>query len=451
MSQSTIACPSCGCEFEISDALTGQIRAHLKSELQQEVLERERQLKQKLDEFEVKQKALAKAQLALDEEVECKLKQKLAASEQQLKQKLEALEKEQEALAKAQLAVEEAVESKLKEKLQAAEAKAAKKAADEVAEQLQSLQKTLDEREAKIKEFREQELALRKQERELKELIEEADLKVARQLDAEREEIRQQALKQAAEEQRLKTLEKDKLIADLTADLEAARQKAEQSSMERQGEALEIDLEKQLKAFFVYDDFQPVPKGIHGADLVHNVRAMTGADCGSILWEIKNTKTWSNQWIPKLKDDVTEARAAITILVSVTLPKDLERFGLVEGVWVSDLLSAIPLAVALREQLIALERERQTSIGKNEKMELIYQYLAGTEFQQKISGIVDAFVAMQNQVQQERRAMEKQWKEREKQIERVIKNTTGLYGDMQGIIGGQIPKIPALELPGVLE
>ncbi len=445
MPQSIIACPSCGHEFEISEALTGQIRAHLKAELQQEVVERERQLKQKWDDLETEKEVLAKAQSTLEEEVERKLKQKLATSEQKLKQKLEALEQAQAEFVEK---VDTEVQEKLKQKLQAAEERAAKKAAEELSEQLQELQTTLAEQDAKIKAFRTQELALLKQKHELEEAKEQAELEVARRLDAERVKIKQQVLEQAAEAQRLKDLEKNQLIADLKAGLEAARQKAEQSSMERQGEALEMDLEQQLRNFFVYDTFQPVPKGFHGADLVHNVRTMTGADCGSILWEIKNTKTWSNQWIPKLKDDVMEARAAIAILVSVSLPKDLKRFGLVEGVWVSDLLSAIPLAVALREHLIALERERQTSIGKNEKMELIYQYLAGTEFQQKISGIVDAFVAMQQQVQQERRAMEKQWKEREKQIERVIKNTAGLYGDMQGIIGGQIPTIPALELPG---
>jgi hypothetical protein len=135
-------------------------------------------------------------------------------------------------------------------------------------------------------------------------------------------------------------------------------------------------------------------------------------------------------------------------IVSVVLPEDVTRFGFVQGVWVSDPLSAIPLAAALRQQLVALDRERQSSVGKNEKMEMLYKYLAGTEFTQKISGIVDAFRSMQDQVNQERRAMEKNWKEREKQIERVIKNTAGLYGDMQGIIGGQIPQIPALELDG---
>jgi hypothetical protein len=224
------------------------------------------------------------------------------------------------------------------------------------------------------------------------------------------------------------------------------KRKAEQGSMETQGEVLEQDFEAQLKTFFVHDDIQPVPKGIRGADLVQTVKTPLGADCGVLLWETKNTKAWSGNWIPKLKDDMIEVRATIAILVSVVLPAEINRFGQLDGVWVSDPLCAMPLAAALREQLVAVNRERSASVGKSEKMEALYQYLAGVEFKQKIEGIVEAFTGMQDQLNKERRAMERQWKQREKQIERVVKNTVGLYGDMQGIIGGQIPVIPALEL-----
>jgi len=141
-----------------------------------------------------------------------------------------------------------------------------------------------------------------------------------------------------------------------------------------------------------------------------------------------------------------EQRATFAILVSVALPDDVKGFAMKEGVWVCTPTLVIPLVTALRMQLIDLNRERTASVGKNEKMEAVYQYLTGSEFKQKIEGIVDAFTGMQEQISKERRAMEKQWKEREKMVERVIKNTVGLYGDMQGIIGGQIPEIPALEL-----
>jgi len=408
MDQGTITCPNCGHQFEISDALTGQIREHLKSELQQEIISREKDLKRKLDDFKAEKEALNKDREAMEEEVERKLKQRLEETE----------------------------------------AKAAKKVEGKFADQLKELQEELNEREISIKTFRENELELRKKQRELEKAKEDAELEITRKLDEERAKIRIEAENKVFEQHRLKDLEKEKVISDLKSALDDMRRKAEQGSMETQGEVLEQDFEAQLKRFFPHDEVQPVPKGIRGADLIQGVRTPFGAKCGVMLWETKNTKVWSNQWIPKLKDDMIATRASIGIMVSVALPDGVSRFGMVDGVWVSDPLSAIPLAAALRQQLIALDCERQASVGKNEKMELLYQYLAGTDFKQKIEGIVEAFTAMQDQVNKERRAMERQWKEREKQIERVVKNTVGLYGDMQGIIGGQIPQIPMLELDG---
>ena len=405
MDQGTITCPNCGHQFEISDALTAQIREHLKGELQQEINCREKELKKRLDNLKAEKEALEKDRESIDEEVE----------------------------------------KKLQLKLDEAEVKAAKKAESKYTEQLKELQAVLSEHEDSIKIYRENELELRKRQRELEKATEDAELEMTRKLDDERTKIRLEAVNKIIDQHKLKDLEKDKVISDLKSALDDMRRKAEQGSMETQGEVLEQDFEAQLKRYFPHDEIQPVPKGIRGADLIQIVRTAFGAKCGVLLLETKNTKAWSSQWIPKLKDDMIETRAAIAILVSVVLPDDVIRFGMVDGVWVSDPLSAIPLACALRQQLISLDCERQASVGKNEKMELLYQYLSGTEFKQRIEGIVEAFIAMQDQVNKERRAMEKQWKEREKQIERVIKNTVGLYGDMQGIIGGQIPLIHLLE------
>ncbi|MEN8809117.1 MAG: DUF2130 domain-containing protein, partial [Desulfobacterales bacterium] len=342
--------------------------------------------------------------------------------------------------------IDEEIEAKLKERISEVEQKAAKKLEGKYADELKALQSDLDEKDAAIKTFREQELELRKEQRKLKEAAESLELEVARKMDAEREKIREEVAKKADEEHRLKDQEKDKVINDLKTSLEDMKRKAEQGSMETQGEVLEQDFEAQLKGFFVHDSIQPVPKGVRGADLVHTVRTHMGDDCGVLLWETKNTKAWSNAWIPKLKDDMIQTRASIAVLVSVVLPNGIKRFGQVDGVWVSDPLCAIPLAAVLREQLEAISRERTASVGKNEKMEVLYGYLAGVEFKQKIEGIIEAFTSMQDQLNKERRAMEKHWKQREKEIDRVVKNTAGLYGDMQGIIGGQIPAIPALEL-----
>ena len=406
MEQGKITCPKCGEEFELSDALTGRIREHLKGELLKEVSRREGELKKKTAALKVQEEQISKSREAIDEEIE----------------------------------------TKLKERLTDAEKKAAKKLEGQYADQLKDLQGAIEEKDSAIKTFRDQELELRKKQRKLEEDTESLKLDVARKLDEERERIRGEAEKKIGEAHRLKDLEKDKVIHDLKTSLEDMKRKAEQGSMETQGEVLEQDFEARLKSFFVHDDIQPVPKGIRGADLIQTVRTTMGAESGVLLWETKNTKAWSSAWIPKLKDDMIEVRASIAILVSVVLPDGINRFGQVDGLWVSDPLSAIPLAAALREQLLAISRERTASIGKNEKMETLYQYLAGVEFKQKIEGIVEAFTSMQDQLNRERRAMERHWKQREKEIERVVKNTVGLYGDMQGIIGGQIPAIPALEL-----
>ena len=406
MEQGMITCPSCGHEFEMSDALTGRIRKHLEEELLQDVKKREAEVKKKSKALKDQEAQVAKSREAIDEEIEAKLKERLAEAEK----------------------------------------KAAKKLESRFADQLKELQTDLEEKDAAIKTFREQELELRKEQRKLKDAAESLELDVARKMDEEREKIREEVSKKAAEDHRLKDKEKDKVINDLRASLEDMKRKAEQGSMETQGEVLEQDFEAQLQAFFVHDEIQPVPKGIKGADLIQTVRTPMGSECGILLWETKNTKAWSNNWIPKLKDDMIETRASIAILVSVVLPNNIKRFGQVDGVWVSDPLCAIPLAAALREHLEAISRERTASTGKNEKMEALYQYLAGVEFKQKIEGIIEAFTSMQDQLNKERRAMEKHWKQREKEIERVVKNTAGLYGDMQGIIGGQIPAIPALEL-----
>lgn len=400
-----IACPECGHEFELSDALTEQIRKDLRTELQTDLVKREAEAKRNLEQAKAKEEVLAKKEDRLNEEVEKQLKQKLAA----------------------------------------VEAKAAKKAEGKFAEELEELQNSLKEKEHAIKTFRANELELRKQKQELEKAKDELDLQLQRKLDEERANIRKEAENKVLEQHRLKDLEKDRELQRLKELLEEANRKAKQGSIETQGEVLEQDFEARLKHLFVYDSIAPVPKGVRGADLIHTVRTPLGADCGVLLWETKNTKAWSAQWIRKLKDDMIETRATIAILVSVVLPEGVSRFSMVDGVWVSDPFCAIPLAHALRQQLVALDSERHVSVNKSGKMEMLYQYLAGTEFRQKIEGIVEAFTALQDQINRERRAMEKNWNEREQQIKRVIKNTAGLYGDMQGIIGGQIPHIPALE------
>ncbi len=402
----SVRCPRCSTSFELSDALTLELRDRLRIELQADITQREAQLHQQQEEARKRDEELSKARLDLEAEVTRRTQTKV---------------RDLEARAKAD--AEQALEARLKD-----------------------LSEAVTRKDQDLQQFRELELGLRKKQRELEAAVLDADLKVQRTLAEERSKIREDAEARTQESHRLKDLEKDKLIQDLKSALDDMKRKADQGSMETQGEVLELDFEERLRRMFHLDNIQPVPRGIRGADLVQMVRNPVGADCGSIIWETKNTKAWSHGWISKLKDDMAETRASLAILVTVALPEGIARFGQVDGVWVSDPLSALPLAAALRQQLLQLERERQASTGKSVKMEMLYAYLAGNEFKGRVEGIVEAFTSLQDQLQRERRAMEKNWKEREKQIERVIKNTVGLYGDMQGIIGGQIPIIEALEL-----
>ena len=402
----SVSCPRCATAFELSDALTLELRERLRLELHANFIQREAELLRQQEDSQKREEDLNKAKLELDAEVNRRTQSRV---------------RELEAKAKAE--AEQALEVRL-----------------------QDLTDAVSKNERDLQQSRELELELRRKQRELEASVLDADLKVQRTLAEERNKIRGDAEARTQESHRLKDLEKDKLIQDLKSALDDMKRKADQGSTEIQGKVLELDFEEQLRRIFHLDDIQPVPRGIRGADLVQMVRNPAGSDCGSIIWETKNTKAWSPGWITKLKDDMAETRASLAILVTVALPEGIARFGQVDGVWVTDPLSALPLAAALRQQLLQLERERQASTGKTVKMEMLYSYLAGNEFKGRVEGIVEAFTSLQDQLQRERRAMEKNWKEREKQIERVIKNTVGLYGDMQGIIGGQIPTIDALEL-----
>ena len=346
--------------------------------------------------------------------------------------------------------VRAAVESNLKHQyetqIQAAVRLAEARAKETQEQELRLLREQLAEQQRKTREAQETELALRKEKATFEERTRELDLEIARRVDAEKQKIEAQVRQAATEEQALKLKEKDKQIDDLRALLEEARRKSQQGSQEQQGEVLELDLEETLARTFPHDAIRPVPKGSRGADVIQEVRDGHLRPCGTVVWETKNTKAWSPGWIAKLKDDQRAAGAAVAVLVSVALPEDVRTFGLVEGVWVSSLACYLPLAVALREQLLRVAFARQAADGMQEKMQALYAYLSGDEFRHRVEALLETFQAMQEQLAKERRAMEKLWSERAKQIERLVTNTVGMYGAIRGAIGGQLPEIPALDL-----
>jgi len=312
---------------------------------------------------------------------------------------------------------------------------------------ISDLNEQLEEKTKNLKEAQRQELELRKRQRELVEKEEKLELELSRKIDAERQKIIQKTSKEFEETHRLKDAEKDKQLDDMKKQIDELKRKSEQGSQQMQGEVLELELEESLKEEFPFDDIEPVAKGIKGGDIIQTVKTQSGRICGKILWETKRTKNWSDSWIQKLKDDQRDAKADLAILASETLPKGFHHFRLISGVWVTDILSAVSLALALRVVLIQVARERETQVGKKEKMEIAYNYLTGQEFRNRVEAIVESFTAMKVDLEAERRAMLKIWAKRGKQIERVISNAAGMHGDLQEIAGSSLPTIKILELP----
>jgi len=330
--------------------------------------------------------------------------------------------------------------------------KAEQKALESVKVEIKDLKVQLAEKDKKLSESETAELTLRAKTRELENQKKSLELEVSRRIDAEREKITQEALKKADESHRFKDMEKDKKIQDLMKSLDEAKRKAEQGSTQIQGEVLELSIEDILKRAFPADDIKPVPKGIKGADVTHKVHGKGGRLCGTIVWESKRTKAWNDDWIQKLKDDQREIGAEMAVIVSESMPKGIDGFGILNGVWITQYDLVAALALALRQTLIEVEFVKASSVGKNEKMEAVYQYLSGTEFRQKIEALVETFVSMKAQLDSEKRAMEKIWKEREKHVERIVKNTVGMYGEIRGVIGASsLPEIKALELGPISE
>ena len=342
---------------------------------------------------------------------------------------------------------EREIERDFKEQLATEKRQAEKKAKESIAIELASLRQQVAEKDETLEEARKQELKLRERQRELEKKEKMMDLEVARKVDDERRKVEEEVVTRITEANHLKDIEKEKQFSDLRKQIEDLKRKAEQGSQQTQGEAVELELEEILRVNFPYDQIEPVGKGIKGADILQRVHTSSGQSCGTIIWESKNTKAWSDGWIDKLKDDQRVAKAEIAALATIVLPKDVPHFSCIEGVWVTDFSTVIGVASALRANLSQVAMTKLAIEGKSDKMEMLYGYLSGTEFKQRVEAIVESFVTMKEDLDREKRAMETTWAKRDKQIQRVIRNVSGMYGDMQGIIGASLPKIDYLELP----
>ncbi|MDD2487230.1 MAG: DUF2130 domain-containing protein [Candidatus Gracilibacteria bacterium] len=320
----------------------------------------------------------------------------------------------------------------------------------------------LEEFKKKQEESMKNELELRKKTRELEDKAKNQEIENIRKLDEEKKKLEEkmseenkkkeeEMIRKIQEDQGKLLAEKDKQMEIMRKHLEEANRKANQGSQQIQGEIQENELKEILQKNFPLDIIEDVPTGIKGADLIHTVRNERGQSVGIILWESKNTKTWSADWIKKLKDDRVIAKADICILVTSTMPENIRHFGLMNDVWVSEFAYFLALTVAVRDKLLSIHQVSKSLVGKDEKMELLYNYLSSSEFKSKIENIIDAFKSLKDDLESEKRSMARIWAKREKELERIINNTSFLYGDMQGLMGASLGKIDYLELGSGVE
>ena len=323
--------------------------------------------------------------------------------------------------------VEQTLSAKYKEEIEEIKRKSEKEVKERVEKLTNQISELLDE----IKKLRERD--------------EEREITMKKKLMEEEEKIKIEVRQKAEEEHKLKDLEKDSKLQQALDQIESLKTKIQQGSQQTQGETLELELESRLRSEFPTDIISEVKKGQRGADVEHVVVDKLGRKCGKILWESKNAE-WSNGWLSKLKEDQRQAKADLAVLVTVNLPEGVDSFAYRGGVWIVSYLHFIPLSWSLRFNLVSLYNERTSSEGKDEKMKILYQYLTGTEFKNRVEGIVDAFSNLQEELEKEKRYFNVKWARQEKEIRKVIDHTHGMYGDLQGVIGKSLPEIKSLEL-----
>lgn len=416
MSEPTITCPQCTTEIRLTESLAAPLIAATKRQFDAQLRQKDQEVAKKEQAVREREQALAAERQKLDDEVT----QRLATERAKI---VEAEAKKARQLVQTDL--------------------------EQTARKLEDLEAVLKQRDRKLAEAQQAQAELLRKERELDDARRELPLTVEKQVQAGLMAVREKAKQEAEEALALKVREKEQTIASMQKQIEELKRKAEQGSQQLQGEVQEQLLEELLKAKFPLDEITPVPKGESGGDTVQTVRGPAGDLCGTILWESKRTKNWSEAWLAKLRADQRAARADIAVLVSQALPKGVDTFDLVEHVWVTSPRLVQPVAMALRQQLIDVARSRLTSEGLQTKTALVYQYLTGPRFRQRIQGIVEAFETLRRDLDAERKVIVKQWAKREAQIERVMQGTLGMYGDLQGIAGQGLKEIEGLELPAL--
>ena len=409
----TLICPKCKTEIKLTESLAAPLIEATRVDYEKRLSKKDEDIAKKESALHDREAALSQEKAAIDEQVAEKLRLERA--------KIVAVE-----AGKARLAFASDLDQKTRE--------------------LADLQELLIKQNDKLAEAQNEQAALIKKQRKLDEAQRELELTIEKRVQDGLSSVRDQARKEAEEAMKLKVQEKEQTIVSMQRKIEELKHKSEQGSQQLQGEVLELEIEALLRAKFPLDNIEPVPKGEFGGDTLQRVIGPAGQVCGTILWESKRARNWAEGWLAKLRDDQRAAKAEIAVLVSQVLPKEIEGFDLVDGVWVAHPRIMIPVAMMLRHSLIEVSIARQASEGQQTKMEMLYSYLTGSRFRLRVQAIVEAFSNMKEDLDKEKKAITKQWAKRDEQIERVVQATVGMYGDMQGIAGKSIQEIEGLEM-----
>ncbi len=411
----SVVCPNCRTEIKLTETLAAPLIEAIKRDSEAKLRQKEAEIAKRETAIRAQQDAVKQAREAMEAELAERMKGE---------RKKVAEEEEKKARAKFSLDL------------------------NHRAQQLEDLTKAFNERGAKLEEAQKAQAEAVRKERALAEEKRELDLTIEKRVAEKQAEIQQRAKAEAEQTLMLKVQEKEQTIQGMQKQIEELKRKSEQGSQQLQGEVQELQLEALLRASFPHDIIVPVPKGEFGGDAIQQVTTPFGQECGKILWESKRTRNWSDGWLQKLRDDQRTAKADAAIIVSQALPKTIDVFGQIEGVWITAPKSAVAVAMAVRHALVEVSMARKSGEGQLTKMEAMYHYLTGPRFRHRVEAIVEKFQDMQGDLEKERRAMQKAWAKREQQIQGIVAATSGMWGDMQGIAGRSLPEIEGLDFDG---
>ena len=404
--EDTISCPHCEKQFPLRDGLSH----HLIEQYEQEY-----------DDM------LNKERTALEQRVSQELQRK-SAKEYQVK--LDTL--------KEQLQESQQAQDKAKKQLETASQKAAEQARQDALVEVKSLKQEVEDKDKRLGEFREAELKLRQEKKLIEQQKAELALEIERKLDIERRQMEQKS----SEAFSLKEAEWKKKITDAQKANEELSRKLEQGSQQLQGEVLELEVESLLQQRYPFDHIEPVKKGVRGADVIHKVKLRSGSVCGTIIWETKRAENWSNNWVPKLKEDMQRENGDIAVLVSTTFPANIDdAIVQYEGIWLVRPEMVSGLSAALRTVLIESQRQKSVSVGKNEQMEALFDYVTSNQFSQRIRAVVENYESMRSDLEKEKAAMQRLWKKRESQIGRMSDQMLAVCGELQGVSSNSMPML----------